>query len=108
VVVPRSGTTIWADFWVRPKRGNPSSDRSYNPWIDAFWEPEFAAKNALLSLAGSPLAARSPAIGEQRNPLLNLPDALWAKCEPLPQLDAAAAKQFETLWQQVRGVVPGK
>jgi putative spermidine/putrescine transport system substrate-binding protein len=108
VVVPRSGTTIWADFWVRPKRGNPSSDRSYNPWIDAFWEPEFAAKNALLSLSGSPLAARSPAIGEQRNPLLNLSDALWAKCEPLPQLDAAAAKQFETLWQQVRGVVPGK
>jgi putative spermidine/putrescine transport system substrate-binding protein len=112
VVVPRSGTTLWADFWVRPKRGNPSSDdlrsvvdqRPYNPWIDAFWEPEFAAKNALLSLSGSPLAARSTAPNDQRNPLLNLPDELWAKCEPLPQLDAVSAKQFETLWEQVRGV----
>jgi hypothetical protein len=37
-----------------------------------------------------------------------LTDEVWAKCEPLPQLDAAGTKQFETLWQQVRGVVPGK
>jgi putative spermidine/putrescine transport system substrate-binding protein len=111
VVVPRSGTTLWADFWVRPKRGNPSSDRPYNPWIDAFWEPEFAAKEALLSLAGSPLGQRMLTASpddQQRNPLLNLPEELWAKCEPLPQLDAARASQFEALWRKVRGVGPEK
>jgi ADP-ribose pyrophosphatase YjhB (NUDIX family) len=50
----------------------------------------------------------NPIADQQRNPLLNLTDEVWAKCEPLPQLNAAGAKQFEMLWQQVRGVVPGK
>jgi putative spermidine/putrescine transport system substrate-binding protein len=110
IVIPRSGTTIGADFWVRPKRGNPSSDRPYNPWIDAFWEPEFAAKTALLGLAGSPLAQRTITMANpaQTNPLLSLADDLWAKCEPLPSLTVSGINQYAALWQQVRGVVPGK
>jgi putative spermidine/putrescine transport system substrate-binding protein len=109
VIIPRSGTSLWADLWVRPKRGNPGSARPYHPWINAFWAPEFAAKAALLGLGGSPLAQRPIAAnptGDQ--PLLNLPDEVWAKCEPLPAIDAASRAQFDDLWREVRGVVPVK
>ncbi|MBE9028487.1 extracellular solute-binding protein [filamentous cyanobacterium LEGE 11480] len=109
VVVPQSGTTLWADMWVRPKRGKIRSDRQYNDWINAFWEPEFAAKLALLSRGGTPvkgLEIAASATAKQQNPLLNLPADVWAKCEPLAQLDPASAAQYGNLWQKIRQSVP--
>jgi putative spermidine/putrescine transport system substrate-binding protein len=105
VVIPRSGTTLWSDLWVRPKRPKDTDPREYNPWIDAFWEPEFADKLALLSLGGSVLSRRAPApdaAAQQQNPLLNLADAVWNQCEPLPPLPLARIRQYDSLWRKIR------
>lgn len=105
VVIPRSGTTVWADMWVRPKRQESGNQRDYNPWIDAFWQAAFADKLALLSYGGSPLTARAPvasAAEQRQNPLLNITDALWQKCEPLPPLSPAKIRQYDNLWEKIR------
>ncbi len=105
VVLPRSGTTVAADMWVRPKRQASSNQPDYNPWIDAFWQAKFADKLALLSYGGSPLTVRSPAANaaqQQQNPLLSITDALWQKCEPLPPLSLAKIRQYDNLWERIR------
>jgi putative spermidine/putrescine transport system substrate-binding protein len=104
-IVPQSGTSLWADLWVRPKRTKVNSNRNFNPWINFFWNPENAAKLAQLGRSGSPLAQRTislTAAQQTENPLLNLPDAVWQKCEPLPPLDQARAQQYYSLWATVR------
>jgi putative spermidine/putrescine transport system substrate-binding protein len=99
IAFPSSGTTVWADLWVRPKRAEPKRDRPYQSWINQFWEPEFAAQMAGLSDGGSVIAN-----GDYRP--FNLTPAQWADCELLLPLDRASENQFDTLWHQIRPALP--
>lgn len=105
VSLPQSGTTLWSDLWVRPKQPDNPPQRDYDRWIDAFWQDDFAAKEAIFSNAGSPLRSRNIAASQtqqRENPLLNVEASEWAKCEPLPPLDAAKIHQYDTLWRKIR------
>jgi putative spermidine/putrescine transport system substrate-binding protein len=105
VALPTSGTSLWADFWVRPKRSEGATIRPFDPWIDFFWNATVADKVALLGRSGSPLqthAVNASSEEQQHNPLLNLPDQVWEKCEPLPPLDQARAEQYYSLFRKIR------
>jgi putative spermidine/putrescine transport system substrate-binding protein len=109
IVVPESGTALWADVWTRPQGRNqaqPSNstpDNFYIQWLEFCLNRETSQQIARLSRAGSPLAQRTITSGDQENnPLLNLPEAIWQKSETLQPLTAATVEQYRSLWQTIR------
>ncbi len=54
-IIPKSGTSLWADLWVKPKRNNPDFPNIINDWIDYCWQPKSASEICLYSNASSPI-----------------------------------------------------
>lgn len=115
-VVPRSGTSLWADVWVQPavqKRAaesptsNPERVTSLSQqWIDFCWRQQSAIDISLLSHGASPiLVTLNPA--KFANTLPNreilLPESSILKTSdflhPLPQ---EVIEKYQDLWQEIR------
>lgn len=110
-VIPKSGTALWADLWVRPvtwKRpevndSSTSKDEQSlgEKWIDFCWKQENAQKISLLTEAISP-------ISEQLK-LADIPERLRSVLWPKPQsfegsefllpLPKKTMQQYQSLWQ---------
>jgi putative spermidine/putrescine transport system substrate-binding protein len=102
VVVPQSGTAIWADLWVRPT-GVTKSDLS-SQWIDFCWQPNIAKQIALLTKSNSPIYTNIVAANIQK-PLGNLlqnNSEVFAKSEFLLPLPPLVAKQYESLFTKIK------
>ncbi|MBW4473795.1 MAG: extracellular solute-binding protein [Stenomitos rutilans HA7619-LM2] len=105
-VVPKAGTALWADLWVRPAVAAPALSTLAADWISFCWRPEIASQLSLLSRAASPavletsIADLPPAL--RQNTVL-LPDAaIREKSEFLQSLDRATADQYQALWLHLR------
>jgi len=100
-VVPRSGTALWADLWVKPAAAaNPSAVETEQRWIDFCWKPEQAREISLLSTAASPiLTALKPR--EIERLLLPVGD-VFDKSEFLKPLPLSAVQQYQELWRTIR------
>jgi putative spermidine/putrescine transport system substrate-binding protein len=108
-VVPRSGTCLWADLWVRPVKSpaNPSSETAlWEQWIDFCWQPHIASQLSLLSKGVSPIFTGTPLyeIPEtlQTDPVLLPTSYVLQKSEFINPLTAAAIEQYRKLWTQMR------
>ncbi|WP_448570310.1 extracellular solute-binding protein [Trichothermofontia sp.] len=108
VVIPRSGTAIWNDLWVRPSRppGQAVDSALTDAWINFCWEADIAAQLALITRAASPIVAtpdRShlPNKLQQRSLQLPPPDLLQ-RCEFLHPLGATAIDQYRQHWLDMR------
>lgn len=104
-VVPRSGTALWADLWVRPAKADRDSETLAALWAGLAWQPAIARE-----LAGwvdaAPAAwlegdrsALTPQV--QRDLLLPSPEIL-ERCEFIQPLAAGAIVQYQALWQAMR------
>lgn len=99
LVVPSSGTALWADLWVQPKLAKPAA--ALESWLDYCWQPETIQQIAHFSRGGSWL--KTPPL----NPLLG-ETALWIdpivleRSQFLQPLSAALAAQYTTLWKTMR------
>ena len=60
-VVPKAGTALWADLWVRPTVAKPELSALIAAWISFCWRPEIAAQLSLLSPRRLSSSARSAA-----------------------------------------------
>jgi len=113
-VVPRSGTSLWADLWVQPavqKTAAESPDSETftsltQQWIDFCWRQQSAIDISLLSHAASPILvtlnpATLPDSLRKSSVLLPEPSILEASefLYPLPQ---EAIEQYLELWQEIR------
>jgi putative spermidine/putrescine transport system substrate-binding protein len=108
-VVPRSGTCLWADLWVRPVKStaNKSSETAlWEQWIDFCWQPHIASQLSLLSQGVSPIFTGTPIyeVPEtlQTNPVLLPTSYVLQKSEFLNPLTATAIEQYRQLWTQMR------
>ncbi|WP_413165162.1 extracellular solute-binding protein [Capilliphycus salinus ALCB114379] len=107
VVVPASGTALWADVWVQPASEKPVSEIPLaQAWIDFCWRPEIATQMSLLTGTTSPIVVKmNPKdLPEtlQTNPLL-LPKAeILDRSEFLLPLEESTLKQYQSLWQEMR------
>lgn len=113
-VIPRSGTALWADLWVRPalwKRpdGNPSStskdEQSLGEkWIDFCWQEENPQQISLFTEAISPIF--KPADTQERlRSLAPDPDSFqrsFQRSEFLLPLSKDTMQQYDSLWQTLR------
>ncbi|MBD2212879.1 extracellular solute-binding protein [Nostoc linckia FACHB-104] len=101
-VIPQSGTSLWADLWVRPK--GAVKDDLLNSWIDFCLQPAIAKQIAILTKTNSPTATNIAA-SDIQEPLLNLlvnNPAVFDKSEFLLPLSDSATKQYETLFTKIK------
>lgn len=109
-VVPASGTSLWAELWVRPANATTAASSSSRPlwveWVDFCWKSNNASQLSILTRAASPiltgfsLSQLPDAL--QANPLL-LPDSpVLEKSEFLNPLPNAAIEQYRQIWTKMR------
>lgn len=106
IAIPRSGTALWTDLWVKPKAAPAADDNLAREWIDFCWQPNIAAQMSLLTGATSPIvwgANRADLPPDLRdNPQL-LPDAeILERSEFLLPLPESTLKQYRDLWREIR------
>lgn len=102
VVIPQSGTAIWADVWVRPTKASKSDISS--KWIDFCWQPEIAKQITLKTRTNSPIFPNIAAadIQEPIRSLLQTNRQVFNKSEFLLPLPTSAAKQYESLYTKIK------
>lgn len=108
VVVPKSGTALWAELWVRPAVATGALPSLAADWINFCWRSEIASQLSLISRAMSPVVLTTPAanlpIELRQNPVLLPAAATQAASEFLKPLDRATVLQYQALWQRLRQV----
>ena len=117
-VVPTSGTSLWADLWVKPKLANPelenkeANNQISNEWIDFCWQPKAIKQISLFTDGLSPIlsslkSSELPA-DLQDNPLIDLEISSSEQNEFLLPLSPETEKQYRDLWLKTRkGVLEG-
>ena len=117
LAVPTSGTSLWADLWVKPRLDRETKDEAEDidlqadrqiskAWINFCWQPQAIKQISLFTDGVSPLLstldpAELPA-DLQDDPWLNLTESQSAKNEFLQPLNSTAQKQYRDLWLKTR------
>ncbi|MGB5631667.1 MAG: extracellular solute-binding protein, partial [Waterburya sp.] len=112
-IIPQSGTSLWADLWVKPQSSPASlvANREGNPtviesWIDYCWQPQAAKQISLFTDGISPIlsAIESAEIPPdlKQNVFLNSAILNSDKSEFLLPLTAETEQQYRDLWLKIR------
>jgi len=111
-IVPKSGTLLTADAWVRPVAAEPITSVGgeltlVEQWINFCWQRQNAVSLSLLGSAASPVLMsidrnNLPTPLQQNNLLLPAAEILEQSefLEPLPE---EAIAQYSRFWTEVRG-----
>ena len=111
LVIPQSGTSLWADLWVKPQyrtSGVTNNDKAtiVDEWIDYCWRSPAAKQISLFTNGISPiLSTLKPAeIPQdlQDNIFLNSPILNSDKSEFLLPLTPETERQYRDLWLEIR------
>ena len=114
-VIPESGTSLWADIWVKPAKSTEPSpsmaeDESIvnivQQWIDYCWKPQAAKQISLFTDGISPIL---PTLEPKEIPkdlrdniFLNSKVLNSDKSEFLLPLQAETEQQYRDLWLKIR------
>lgn len=104
IVVPKSGTALWADLWVQPFRSSSLGDagqKLFNQWLDFWWQPEIVNQLSQFSDALSPLAVSGQTPGRTAKLLLADTES-FARHEFLNPIADKTTQQFRSLWLEMR------
>ena len=106
-IIPRSGTSLFADLWVKSAFSQPDTKDSVIPrWIDFCWQLQQASQISILTNAPSPIIYTtdpSKLIKDIRdNPLLLLDRSIIEKSDFIYHLPASIEKQYRNFWQEMR------
>jgi putative spermidine/putrescine transport system substrate-binding protein len=97
LVVPKTGTSLWADLWVQPQSAPPiSHGPTLEQWIDFCWQPLIADQISRFTTGLSPLATKQP-----NNQSVITADT-FAKGEFLPALSIDRQKSYQMLWRAMQ------
>jgi putative spermidine/putrescine transport system substrate-binding protein len=106
MVVPKSGTALWADLWVQPYRQQRLAEIEqglFNQWLDFWWQPEIVNQLSQFSNAPSPLTVKDKTPGRSTQLLLP-PTVDFARHEFIEPLGKQATAQYRQLWVEMRRV----
>jgi putative spermidine/putrescine transport system substrate-binding protein len=105
-VIPISGTSLWADLWVKPK-GNEVNSEILNEWLNFSFESKSINQISLFTNASSPLlfSLDKSKISSDilNNPLIYPPQELLDKSDFIIPLDDKINQQYEQLWKEIIG-----
>lgn len=96
-VIPLSGTSLWADIWVKPRNQSSELEKIYN-WIDFCWQSKSARQISLFSSGISPVETNFSETNRQI-PLMS-PEVL-AKSEFIEPLESQFFTEYEKIWTQL-------
>jgi putative spermidine/putrescine transport system substrate-binding protein len=112
--VPASGTSLWADLWVRPKQvqnqqkaeNKAAGDDFIAQWIDFCWQTKQASEISLFGHGVSPIdlgknRQELPA-SLQKNPLLAADSKTIDRSEFLQPFNKSTTETYLNLWQKIR------
>jgi putative spermidine/putrescine transport system substrate-binding protein len=100
-VIPKSGTALWVDIWVKAVQSSLSDANTLNKWIDFCWQPEAVEAISRLTNAASPLIINSPLATKIDNPLVIVDSAILNKSEFILPLSPSAIAEYRDLWQNI-------
>ncbi len=95
-VIPASGTSLWADIWVKP-RSHSIPENIYN-WIDFCWQPKSARQISLFTSGISPMET-SFSTNNRQIPLMS--EELLAKSEFIEPLEDNFFAQYKEIWSKI-------
>ena len=103
-IIPPSGTSLWADLWVKP---TSSIDLPVTQkWIDFCWQEDVVKQIGLFADASSPMLfnVSSGQIPEsvRNNPLLYVNREIFEKSEFIVPLPQTVEEKYIALWKQIR------
>lgn len=115
-VVPKSGTALTADIWVRPIQPEDSNGESeeaalhqtsvLKEWIQFCWQPDIAQRLSIQSLAASPVLMAGDRVQlpeSLRNDTVLLPEpSVLEQSEFLMPLSSPVLEEYEKLWTDMR------
>jgi len=104
-VIPQSGTSLWADLWVRPTKASNNFSLARD-WIDFGWQPEIALLFSRFGKAASPIfagktLAELPKIIRDKKLIFPSPE-VYQKSEFILPLSPKAKLEYEALWREIR------
>ena len=105
IVIPDSGTSLWADLWVQPKQ-NETLPEEISQWINFCWQLEAANQIGLFTNGSSPILLQTandqiPEDLQGDHLRIPKPDVL-DKSEFLLPLSPASEQQYEAYWKSMR------
>ena len=109
--IPQSGTSLWADLWVKPQSSKASDENNNilyigDRWIDFCWSDKSAKQISLFTDGLSPilLSMKSEELPQdlQGNVFLDRETVDWDRSEFLLPQTPATQKQYRDLWQKIR------
>ena len=110
MVVPASGTSLWADLWVQPTLTDSISDRvtdRLKKWIEFCWETPGASKIMLFTNGISPILNPENQATLTKD-LKNNQDFIASSLQSLPKsefilsLDSEVDREYQSLWNKIR------
>ncbi len=105
IVIPKSGTALWSDLWVKSSKALAHSDL-INQLIGFCWQNKSANEISLFTLGSSPMiygSRQNELVKDVRdNPLINIDEKIFDKSEFLLPLPAESLKLYELFWRNMR------
>jgi putative spermidine/putrescine transport system substrate-binding protein len=106
MVVPSTGTALWADLWVRYINSSPDYDGLIQQWLDFCWAEPSAKKISLFTAGISPVLAeikvQNLPNNLNNNPWLDRDQVLFNRSDFILPLPPEINAQYLDLWQRVR------
>lgn len=103
-VIPKSGTSLWSDLWVKPRGSKPNLEL-LNQWLNFSFQPTSANQISLFTNASSPLLFtmdQAEIIPDVRqNPLIYPPQNLLNNSEFIIPFTEEIQTKYEQLWQEI-------
>lgn len=109
-IIPRSGTSLWADLWVKPRISevtkNDEQLAAIESWIDFCWQSKAAQQISLFTSGISPilrsLNKNDLSSDLQNNIFLNSEVLNSEKSEFILPLQPQSQQQYRDLWLKIR------
>jgi putative spermidine/putrescine transport system substrate-binding protein len=106
-IIPLSGTALWADIWVKPKK-NPKTENLdlIKQWIDFCWQPLAANKISLSTPGVSPsiFGLNREELSQDifKNPLIYPQESILNNSEFILPLSKETEQEYLSLWEEMR------
>lgn len=97
VILPESGTALWADLWIRPTQATGANLAAVQDWVRFCWSPEIINLFSEFGQGTSPLASPT-----QKISVLNPSADFLDRCEFLLPLPQSSQRIYQDLWQTMR------
>jgi putative spermidine/putrescine transport system substrate-binding protein len=102
VAIPKSGTSLWADLWVRPAGASVARKEVSDLWMDFCWQTLAATKISLQTGSLSPIWSNSKVPQFPPELANHLLINATERGEFLPILNAQQSRQYTELWQAMK------